>query len=734
MVRRPECDPLYKAYEIFQNNCLLGDNSLLWPQEEAWTLENVSELRRRMIDEPIIGADLSFQEKLLEQMKGLSHQQWMIICDIFFVYFLPSNHFTFETKKNNLKWAAEKGGLILPKQDDEIWKAQTAGFTRTGIKFHHKYAQFWLLLLFAQNVKQLEDPERMLNDHKLLEQTLDSLLEGIPDRSDRAYDMRHAILYMSFPDIYERMISSGDKQSIVKTYGDRIDGPVPENVDEAIRQIRETLSDQYDKLDRPFDFYDELKAEWRETGSTLKSEGQVVDKPSLDQEEKGEVTQAIPEDKDIVTVLSTLSRTRNVIIYGPPGTGKTYVAKQAAERIVRPQTTKQLSEPILIQRIIEDLTMYDVLALSMYITDPAGKHLVPDIQNQEMVRVRFRLSPIKNERENIWGRLQEHTHPDSKTVNVTIRRAPYLFDKDDHSRWFLTDPGQEYVRTDLSAQLSSLQTGTFEESDPSDFIMWSTFHQSYSYEEFVEGLWPEESSEEPGSVTYRVKPGIFRKICKRAVEDPDNNYVLVIDEINRGNISKILGELITLLEDDKRSGEENELSVLLPYSEESFSVPKNLFVIGTMNTADRSIALLDVALRRRFAFIEVMPRPDLLDSVVIESQEATLPLDNLLRELNSQIIRHIDRDHQIGHSYFLKVANVDQDEQVDMLDFVWNNQIFPLLEEYFYSQRQNLAEVLAPFITEQDFPVTYGVEEQLEIQRQHGDDLIFALAKLANKD
>ena len=143
-------------------------------------------------------------------------------------------------------------------------------------------------------------------------------------------------------------------------------------------------------------------------------------------------------------------------------------------------------------------------------------------------------------------------------------------------------------------------------------IRFVTFHQSYSYEEFVEGIRAKTDKANNNTISYTVEPGIFKKICEDAKDTPEANYVLIIDEINRGNISKIFGELITLIEDTKRIGsKDNEtLSVTLPYLNEPFSVPNNLYIIGTMNTADRSLALMDTALRRRFEFIEKMPKPE----------------------------------------------------------------------------------------------------------------------------
>ena len=405
---------------------------------------------------------------------------------------------------------------------------------------------------------------------------------------------------------------------------------------------------------------------------------------------------------------------KNVILYGPPGTGKTFTLK---ENYFPKYTTKgeSLSRQEWLATILSEMKWREVLAAALHSMGSAPTS-VPDLVQHEYVTQKFRLvggkAPLNSK---AWGILQQYSPLDCENVRLANRRDPGWFWKDENGLWKLVEEW-ETTGEEVLAFIEKLEGQPQHVESPINRYEFVTFHQSYSYEEFVEGIRPTlgADGEDSGDVDFELKKGVFRRICERARSDiSGNQYALFIDEINRGNISKIFGELITLIEEDKRKGGTNELSVVLPYSGDSFSVPGNLDIYGTMNTADRSLAHIDTALRRRFTFEELMPQPDLLGNVVLGGIE--IDLVQLLKTMNERIEALFDREHMIGHSYFLRGGG--KPIEGDKLPSIFQFKIIPLLTEYFFDDWKRVREVLADDRcgnkSEMQFVIQHEVSEEI---------------------
>ncbi|WP_300261015.1 AAA family ATPase [Clostridium sp.] len=319
-------------------------------------------------------------------------------------------------------------------------------------------------------------------------------------------------------------------------------------------------------------------------------------------------------------------------------------------------------------------------------------------------------SPRKEDMENIKEVKNSYKHMDESTKNFILYGPPGT-----GKTYNVINKAIEIIDRDSYDEIKDSRErilNRYKQLVESGQIEFCTFHQSYGYEEFIEGL------KSDGNGNFVTEDGVLKKIAIRASYDSlkkdlkrglkggeelgyeekkeivleninredafrDNKkYVLIIDEINRGNISKIFGELITLLEEDKRISTTNHVTVSLPYTKEQFALPSNLYIIGTMNTSDKSIAQIDVALRRRFSFEEMMPSYEDLGEV------DEIEVYRLLEKINNRVEFLLDRDHLIGHAYFVKINTLEE------LIFTMLNKIIPLLQEYFYGDNEKVGMVL----------------------------------------
>lgn len=344
---------------------------------------------------------------------------------------------------------------------------------------------------------------------------------------------------------------------------------------------------------------------------------------------------------------------KNIIYTGVAGTGKTYQLQQIAKRYTELLPVANADE--LLKALVEPMNWLEVICLVFLEERKKGKLLlkVPEIMQHPFFLQKAALRDGNESlSQTVWGRLQRFSHPNSLTVKQTRRASQSYFDKDDSSNWFLLADSLPLL-ADLQNKLDDYQAAIHSQFQPNylqpklERFSFVSFHQAYGYEEFVEGIRPHIADN--GQMSYRIESGAFLKLCQQAKHDPSHRYAMLIDEINRANVARVFGELMSLIEPSKRAGQTDSLSVNLAYSRQPFSVPSNVDIYASMNSQDHSLAPLDMAFRRRFEFIECRPQPQLLGKFVANGIE--IDLAKLLIALNERISQNLAKDSQLGHSF-----------------------------------------------------------------------------------
>lgn len=689
--------------------CLVEDGSI-FGMEVISTKANFDALDLYFIQRAEPGSN-GFYEKLEKQLIDAPAGARKLMAELLWVLFLFPSNISIETKREGVvKVWGLSGELLDPGHlmlDDSILDG--IGSAGMGVNTN-RWREINYLIRLGQTIKVVPQPERaaIFANYDLFMAWMDS----VPNEGNRQF--RHMLRYFLFPERVERMSSNGDRRKVLDGFGVATMKQTLHwtdlQLDEELLKLRGELEQRYGTKD--LDFYLEpLRDQWKQQND------------SDDSAEEGPEEEFNGVSEPAQSYSRKPTAARNLILYGPPGTGKTWKLQQLFTRYTdQPADVDRATWGL---RLVAKFGWRAVIAAALADINKAIK--VTTLEQHDLVRAKAAQRKRSNVRATLWGYLQSHTPLEVTTVNVADRRSPYVFTKSEASDWSLVADWRD-VDAEAADLLDTWKSGPSQAEHPIPRYRVVTFHPSYSYEDFVIGLRPAVicGADDASTAGFRMVDGVFKQICAEARANPGKQYALFIDEINRANIAKVFGELITLIEPDKRARYDvsgtlvGGMEVQLPGTggeegdDERFGVPENLDIYGTMNTADRSIALLDIALRRRFEFEEMPPKYTLL-----ERRVDGVDLGQLLRAINKRLEFLADRDHLIGHAYFTRVASLED------LRVTFRMQVIPLLQEYFFDDWSRIEMVLAS----QDGRSPFLLRETLK-----GSELFRAHVDVAGQD
>lgn len=649
------------AASQWKSRCLLADGSM-FSDRQLWTAELLDELKARFIDQPD-GSKDRFMIKLEGQLANASPDACRLMAEVLWALNLFPSNIGPGRKRETFQEVWRWSGASIGDDNQLLADAVLLGLGSAGPGFlAHRPREVRFLINAARELKSFDAAER----ETLLTNPWDfaQWLDDVPDDGYR--QAKHIIPFLLFPDEFERIASPGDIRRILINIGD-LDAKSVKlmskvEMDRAIKDLRQR---EEAARGRQIDFYEpDLKQKWGKQSTSQSSMGEPNGRASSSSSDAWGARSRQP---------------LNQILYGPPGTGKTYRSIDRALAILDPlfaqaneddrEALKTRFDELVADNRIRFVTFHQSFSYEEFVEGLKAGAL-PD----GSIHYHVADGVLKDF-------CRSAAHPGRLAPGASFASGYTVLRSTEEILWIRKPNGADLPLpwAIIDALRDMVLSGTITLEDIRQKTVFDRMPATRLEKYIVNGY-------------QNILPHIVEAILPAqsppvAVPTAWGPRVLIIDEINRGNVSKIFGELITLVEPSKRAGATESLTVTLPYSKELFSIPQDLYLIGTMNTADRSLATVDIALRRRFLFEEMEPDVDALDGKEI----AGIDVAKLLETMNARIELLLDRDHRIGHAYFVAL---DTQDDIDALRAVFRAQILPLLQEYFFDDWQRVRLIL----------------------------------------
>ena len=666
-LKNPQNELTYKSAQLLQEKCFLQDGSLLF-EDSLWTLHNLQNLHNNFVDNPDESKDKNFLDKLHGQIGNAEKSIIRLGAEVLCVYFLFPNKSIISGQKKR-----DDVGKILSWCEDAIppnhfiINAFDYGIASPGTAYNtYRYLEIaWILDIVIAFKKQSLEKRKTLTDPWAFQ----SFIDSVPTQGNRP--SRHTLLHLMFPDTFERIATWKDKESIATTFAEYVTDKNA-TVDKKLFEIRQRLINKYNTPD--LDFYNPpLEMFWRNVTDTDVNEDNVEwwpnEKeytPGFDKQHWLELLQ-LPEvfTKDSLTIM------KRMLDFGGKATCKQLSECYGKEPGFYNLGSSQLAQRIwkktncrILSKDNQDAKWWPILYV--------GRHAEKDMPGEYVWCLRSELHEALKETDLSDIPLKSF-YNDEYNEQIFLDEV-FLNNKQYNTLKSLLERKKNIVitgspgvgKTYTAKRLAWSIIGSKNEN----MCMTVQFHQSYAYEDFIMGYRPTTNG-------FELQHGPFYKFCQDAQRDGKPHF-FIIDEINRGNLSKIFGELLVLIEHDKRGQK-----ILLQYGNESFHVPENVYIIGTMNTADRSLAMIDYAFRRRFAFFKLVPA---FTSEGFKKKHEKQFKNQIFKRLIEEILKlnqEIEQDPSlgpgfcIGHSFFC-------DTRIEQLSDILEYEIIPTLQEYWF--------------------------------------------------